>query len=71
MRRSVEMQDTSRQRSNCPGCGEPIGIYEMLWRIAPDVGAERTSWLRLGPRDATLETLWHASCAETLGVEGG
>jgi hypothetical protein len=42
-----------------------------LWRIAPDVGAERTSWLRLGPRDATLETLWHLSCAEEFGVEGG
>jgi hypothetical protein len=43
----------------------------MLWRVAPDVGAERTSWLHLGPRDATLESLWHAGCAETFGVDGG
>jgi hypothetical protein len=65
------MKDPAHERPHCPGCGEPIGIYETLWRIAPDVGAERTSWLRLGPRDATLESLWHIACAETLGVEGG
>jgi hypothetical protein len=53
-----------------PGLRETLGIYEALWRIAPDVGAERTSWLRLGTRDATLESLWHANCAEGFGVDG-
>jgi hypothetical protein len=65
------MQSSPPYRPVCPGCGEPLGTYEPLWRIAPDVGAERTSWLRLGPRDATLESLWHLDCAEDLGVEGG
>jgi hypothetical protein len=65
------MESSAPPRPVCPGCGEPLGIYEPLWRIAPDVGAERTSWLRLATRDATLEALWHASCAEVLGVEGG
>ena len=39
--------------------------------MAPDIGAELSSWLRvrylLGPRD----TLWHAACAEADGVPGG
>ena len=65
------MQSSAPERPVCPGCGEPLGIYEALWRFAPDVGAELTSWLRLGTRDATLESLWHAPCAEVLGVEGG
>jgi hypothetical protein len=59
------------ERILCPGCGEPIGVYEPLWRIAPDIGAERTSWLRLGLLAATIETLWHMTCAETEGVTGG
>jgi hypothetical protein len=65
------MESSPHQRPVCPGCGHPLGIYEALWRIAPDVGAERTSWLQLGPRDATLESLWHVACAEGVGVEGG
>ena len=65
------MNGPAPERQVCPGCGEPLGIYEPLCRIAPDVGAERTSWLRLGMRDATLESLWHLGCAEDLGVDGG
>ena len=56
---------------SCPRCGEPIGAYEPIWRFAPHIGAEATSWLRvkelLGPRDS----LWHAACAEADGVPGG
>jgi hypothetical protein len=65
------MESSAPHHPVCPGCGEPLGIYEALWRIAPDVGAERTSWLQLGMRDATLESLWHLNCAEGVGVEGG
>ena len=58
-------------RPACPQCGEPIGTYEPVWRFAPHIGGERTSWLgvrdQLGPRD----TLWHAPCAESDGVDGG
>jgi hypothetical protein len=42
------MESSAPHHPVCPGCGEPLGIYEALWRIAPDVGAERTSWLQLG-----------------------
>jgi len=65
------MNGPAAERPVCPGCGQPLGVYEPLWRIAPDVGAERTSWLRLGMRDATLESLWHLGCAEDVGVDGG
>ena len=65
------MPDMNSDRPVCPGCGEPLGTYEPLWRISPTRGAERTSWLRLGPLDRRLETLWHANCAEESGVEGG
>jgi hypothetical protein len=58
-------------RPSCPRCGEPIGTYEPVWHVAPHIGAEPTSWLRvrdlLGPRDS----LWHAACAEADGVDGG
>jgi hypothetical protein len=65
------MSSVRPERPLCPGCGHPVGAYEPLWRFAPDVGAEQTSWLRLGVRDATLESLWHVDCAEDLGVDGG
>lgn len=65
------MPDASVEQPVCPGCGKPLGIYEPLWRFSPDCGAERTSWLRLGVRDPRLESLWHASCAEEIGVDGG
>jgi hypothetical protein len=64
------MSSAWSERPLCPGCGQP-GTYEPLWRFAPDVGAERTSWLNLGARDATLESLWHAGCAVDVGVDGG
>ena len=55
----------------CPGCGVPIGVYEPLWRIAPDIGAEETSWLSLAASTTGIESVWHAECAETKGVPGG
>jgi len=65
------MSGSLRDRPLCPHCGDQIGAYEPLWRVAPDIGAELSSWLRvrylLGPRD----TLWHAACAEADGVPGG
>jgi hypothetical protein len=68
---SALMPSAWSERPLCPGCGRPVGTYEPLWRFAPDVGAERTSWLNLGVRDATLESLWHTGCAEDVGVDGG
>jgi hypothetical protein len=65
------LMDAGSERPLCSGCGAPASGYEALWRIAPDVGAGRTCWLRLGPRDSTLESLWHATCAQVLGVERG
>jgi len=65
------VSSASPERPLCPGCGRPLGAYEPLWRFAPEVGAERTSWLNLGVRDATLESLWHVGCAEDAGVDGG
>jgi hypothetical protein len=59
------------QRPLCPGCGEPIGVYEPLWQVAPERGAEQTSWLRHAASCSGLDALWHAVCAETLGVDGG
>lgn len=58
-------------RPLCPGCGQPIGVYEPLWRIAPEVGAERTNWLDRAATASGIEWLWHAACAEAEGVEGG
>jgi hypothetical protein len=58
-------------RPTCPHCGEPIGAYEPLWRLGPDVGAELTSWLRIKQLVGPLDTLWHAACAEADGVPGG
>ena len=60
-----------RERASCPGCGEPIGVYEPIWRFSPEVGAERTAWLLLPHVPAPLESLWHASCAEADGIDGG
>jgi hypothetical protein len=65
------MQRASVERPVCPGCGEPIGVYEPLWRIAADVGAERTAWLRLPAQRAPIESLLHVTCAEAEGVDGG
>jgi hypothetical protein len=53
------------------GCDQRIGVYEPVWRIAPEVGAERTSWLRLEERGIPLAGLWHLACAEAEGVPGG
>jgi hypothetical protein len=58
-------------RPLCPACGEPIGAYEPVWRIAPHVGAELTSWLNSRERIAPTDALWHAGCAEADGVDGG
>jgi hypothetical protein len=58
-------------RPTCPHCSEPIGTYEPVWWVSPRVGAERTSWLKLGNMLAAGESLWHAACAETHGVDGG
>ena len=55
----------------CPGCGKRIGVYEPIWRIAPDIGAEETSWLNLTASGTRIESLWHATCAEQEGVPGG
>jgi hypothetical protein len=58
-------------RPSCPHCGEPIGTYEAVWRLAPTVDPERTSWLNLGRPLRAGESLWHADCAERDGVDGG
>jgi hypothetical protein len=56
----------------CPRCGEPIGVYELLWRVHPRHGAELTSWLHLSPEAlASSESLWHKACAEGEGIDGG
>jgi hypothetical protein len=62
---------TDFQRPRCPVCGEQIGAYEPLWRLAPEVGAEPTSWLRVKDLLEPFDTLWHAACAEADGVSGG
>jgi hypothetical protein len=58
-------------RPRCPGCGEPIGVYEPLWMITPEAGAEPTSWLQVSPPSPAPGALWHASCAEEEGIPGG
>ena len=59
-------------RPLCPGCGEPIGVYEPLWVITREAGAELTSWLRFSASTTTAaKELWHASCAEGDGIPGG
>jgi hypothetical protein len=58
-------------RPTCPQCSEPIGAYEPVWWISPRVGAERTSLLKLASALGPGESLWHAACAETHGVDGG
>jgi hypothetical protein len=61
----------------CPGCGKRIGVYEPIWHVAPNVGADPTSWLALEGRrgvvgsSGSLESLWHAECAEAEGIPGG
>jgi hypothetical protein len=63
---------TGDGRLKCTGCGEPIGVYEALWRVHPWIGAERTSWLQLAAgRRWALESLWHVECAEAVGIDGG
>jgi hypothetical protein len=69
--------DTSATRAHsptrpvCPHCGEPVGTYEAVWRFAPEIGAELTSWLVLQGVVQPSDTLWHVGCAEAVGVEGG
>ena len=58
-------------RPLCPHCGERVGAYEPVWRLAPHLGAERTSWLDARERMGASDTLWHAACAEGDGVDGG
>jgi hypothetical protein len=58
-------------RPHCPGCGEPIGAYEPVWRVAPRHGAELTSWLLVKELLEPLDSLWHEACAETDGIAGG
>ena len=65
------MPSRSTDRRTCPHCGERIGTYEPVWRLAPEVGAELTSWLRIKPLLGPLDTLWHVACAEADGVPGG
>jgi hypothetical protein len=65
------MSGGSQDRPTCPGCGRPIGTYEPVWRIAPHIGAERTSWLRLPQSARWADSLWHLECAEQGGVDGG
>jgi len=66
------MLRADHERPRCPGCGEPIGAYEPLWRTHPRVGGERTSWLeQAGTQRSPLEVLWHAECAEAKGIDGG
>ena len=65
------MSGRSGDRPLCPQCGEQIGAYEPVWRLAPGIGAEPTSWLRVKSLLGPLDTLWHAACAEADGVPGG
>ena len=59
-------------RPLCPGCGERIGVYEPLWVITREAGAELTSWLQLSASaTAAAAALWHVSCAEGDGIPGG
>ena len=58
------------ERPLCPGCGLRVGVYEPIWRVAPNIGAEPTWWLHLGARYPS-ESLWHAECAEGEGIDGG
>ena len=65
------MRRDSHMRPLCPGCGEPIGVYEPLWVITREAGAELTSWLQLSASMKDVAPLWHASCAEGDGIPGG
>jgi hypothetical protein len=65
------MPSGASDRPTCPHCGERIGAYEPVWWLAPHVGAELTSWLRIKSLLSPLDMLWHAACAETDGVPGG
>ena len=55
----------------CAGCGERVGVYERVLHVAPHVGVEQTSWLRLAARTITVDDVWHIECAESLGIPGG
>lgn len=58
-------------RPSCPACGEPIGAYEPVWRVAAPFGAELTSWLLVKDLVEPLDSLWHEACAEAGGIAGG
>ena len=64
---------TTAVRPLCPGCGEPVGIYEPLTRVRAGCAVpEPTSWLALDAgRPAHGEVLWHASCANDARLHGG
>ena len=64
------MRSAVSDRALCPACGEPIGVYEPLWRVAPSIGADLTSWLELRVTHPS-QSLWHADCAEAEGIDGG
>ena len=55
----------------CAGCGERVGVYERVLRVAPEVGVEPTSWLRLAAGTMPVDDVWHMACPETLGIPGG
>ena len=65
------MSTAEPARPLCPACRKPIGAYEPLWRLAPRIGAERTSWLQVRDLLGSTDTLWHVACAEADGVDGG
>jgi hypothetical protein len=58
------------EQPRCPVCEAPIGVYEPLWRAAPRIGSEQTSWLELSASQRG-EPLWHVECAEAEGIDGG
>ena len=62
------MEHSASDRPACAGCGHPVRRIEPVWLVDPEIGALRTSWLRL---PAGAGELWHAECAEAGGIDGG
>ena len=66
------MSTAASDRPSCPACGKPIGAYEPVLQVAPEVGVRRTSWSEIAHAvRSPLEMLWHVECAESAGLEGG